>query len=301
MNKKLKYLIRILLGIVIFFLVYFKVGFSNIFKTILSMNNLYWIPALLVLTIAFLVAAYNIKIHTDLINKIPFKVIMKYYMISWAFGLLAPGRIGELSIAYFLKKHKLTIGQGTAVSLFDKIATIFVLGIISIFGFYIFLPKDALFYSLALLISFIVAILLISSKKIRHFIRKYILRKYEHKFKGFYKTIILAFKKKKVISLKILLSLVRWVLVSIMISFLFMGIGTIVSFWNILIITSIASIVVLIPITPGGLGTRDITIIYLYSLIGIDINIAASISLLLNMINYSLAALVFLFVKDEKS
>jgi uncharacterized protein (TIRG00374 family) len=265
MNKKSLLALRITLGILLIVLIYFKIGIKETIKALISMNLLFWIPILITLFLSFIVAAWNIKILSDKIVKIPLKKIYHYYLLSWSLGLLAPGKIGEFSIAYFLKKHNITFGEGFAIALLEKMIIVFCLAIVSGFGFFIFFDfYTAIYLSIFTAIVFLAAVLVVSSKKIRELIRRYILRKYEIHFKGFFKLMKEIMKDKKLIAINILLAILKWTLSSAVMWLIFISLSAKVNFIHVFVISAITIIISLIPLTPSGIGTKEGAAIYLY-------------------------------------
>ena len=61
------------------------------------------------------------------------------YLRSWAYGLVAPGKIGELSLSYMVSKDsRVPIGATLATCLADKIVTLTVSALIALVGTYLF-------------------------------------------------------------------------------------------------------------------------------------------------------------------
>ena len=292
---------KILLGLAILLIVYFKIGFKEIIELSLDINPFYFIPIVIILIVSFFVAAINIKILTNQVKKIGIITILRYYSLGWALGLFALGKLGELSLIYFLRKHKITIGEGFAISIIDKGITVFVLGASSIIGFYLFFREGMIYVSLFLLAGFLISGFAIMNSSIRKWVRKHILRKYEDKFKGFYKLIIKIMQNKKVILLNIFLTVIKWCMSFGIMYLLFIALGAKVSYINVFIISSFSVIVSLVPITMSGLGAREAVGIYAYSLINVDPQKAAAAYLLINFINYSAATKIQILIKTTKN
>ena len=183
-NKSLGRIIRIALGIIIFILIYIKIGIENVLEIIKNNDPLFWIPVLILLLISFLIASVNLQILAKSRHPVKFITMLKYYSYSWSIGLLAPGKVGEFSIAYFLQKRKFTLGEGMAIAFIDKIITVIVLCILSIIGSILFFNSGLTIQILIILILFlIITFFLIFNSNIRMFIRKRILGKYEKRFK----------------------------------------------------------------------------------------------------------------------
>src|SRR3989344_4910157 len=117
--KKLNFLLKLFVGVLILSFLLFKFGFKNILSAIISINPIFIVLIFIILTISKL---------------------FYYGSLSWAVGMFVPAKLGEFSIIPLLKKHDIEIGTGTSISVLDKLVTFITLSIISIIGFLLFLP-----------------------------------------------------------------------------------------------------------------------------------------------------------------
>ena len=131
MKKNFVFMIsRIFISIAILGILIYYVGIKQILETFVSMKKVFLIPILILHIISLLIGALNIKILIKKIkNKLSFRKILKYYLVSWSIGSIMPGKIGEFSILYMLKKENISYGQSLAITMIDKIITIIVLSI----------------------------------------------------------------------------------------------------------------------------------------------------------------------------
>ena len=128
MNKALGWALRFLLGISILSILLYKIGIEPILTTVGGMN-LYFLPIIALLYFANLFfGSLNITIlmsHMKIRPKL--HEIYSYYMLSWAVGLFIPGRVGEVSLVYLLKKKKVPLGEGFLIFVLDKFISVFFL------------------------------------------------------------------------------------------------------------------------------------------------------------------------------
>jgi uncharacterized membrane protein YbhN (UPF0104 family) len=188
MNKNIKNLIKLAIGLSILFFLFYKIGFAKIWGTLISVNP--WvIPMIIVIHVSFIfLGALNSWLMLQPIKRISYIEFMKCYIPSWVIGLLAPGKIGEASIVYFLKKKGFSIGSATAVTVMDKAISLLVIAFIASLGFFILFPTDIAVIFLGILIGGGIIGLLIISSFGRNLIRKIILKKYQGLFSGFANT-----------------------------------------------------------------------------------------------------------------
>ncbi len=295
-------LLKIVLGLGIILYLYTTIGIDRIWLEISQLNPSYIVPILFVLGLSFVIATLNILIFIRAIGKnVAFSQLLKYYIISWSMGLVVPGKIGEFSIVPLLSKKNVKIGEGTAISILDKVITVFVLSIVSAFGLiFIFDLPDTPILLLVLIIISVAPVLIIRSEAVRQIIRKKILRKYEKKFIGFSKVFFSLIKNKATL-LNTILTGFKWFLSSATLWLFFLSLETHLSLVLVFFVSAITTIVSLVPITISGLGIREGMALYLFGMMGVAESTVASVYFLFLILNYLIASFVFLTIKMEKN
>jgi len=299
MNKQIKriypFLWRFVVGIVILLFLLYKLDFRKVYEAVLKVNI--WI-ILIICFYAFLLILINTFIFDVLLRslkkRVKFSDLFKYYAKAWSIGRFFPGRLGEFSIVYYLKKEKIPYGKGSVLALINKLATLITLGAISICGFFLFLSKEQAIKLTLLSLGLIVLIcIFLFSRRIKGVIKKYILRKYASKFKGFSKYLLYFIgKKKKVLSVVFLISFARAVVAATTVAMLFWLYGVKVSLFMVIIINSLGVLAALLPISASGLGIKEATVVYFYSLLGVDPVITGTIYLLIRVVHYVIAGII---------
>lgn len=298
---KIPKITKVIISLTLLIIIISFIGPKKLIDTISKINLIYLIPVILLYLSTFIVGAWNIDILLRGINKnIKFLKLVKYIIISWSLGLITPGKVGDFSIIYFLKKEKVKIGQGFAIILIDKAITVFVLLLFALLTAIILLTKKEAVLIIGVMILTITIGLLILTKKIRSIIKNKILREYSKKFKGFYKTIELIRKNnKKEITYNFILTIFKWFLSSIDVMLIFLALGSKANIFMITIISASLTILNLIPITFHGIGLKEGTGIYLYGLIGIPGEIVITSYITFNILAYGLAAIALYLLAGE--
>lgn len=284
--KKVLPLIRNLLGVaVLIFLVYY-VGVNDIFNSIRSIK-VYYLPVIFGLYILFLCMS-TLCIQILIKKKTSFKKMFKYCSLSWVFGLVIPGKLGELSLAFLLKKEGFNFIPSLVISFIDKFLTLLFLIIISFFGVFLFFDANQSLYFI-IITSLIIGCfyLFFNIKLLQFFIpKKY--RKYSNEFiieySSFFK------KERKRLYFNFLLTILRWLINSFMVFFIFLSLGITINIFYILIINTLTAFTSLIPLTVNGLGIRQSLGVYLFS----KINVSSSLSLNMYLISLSLTYFIAL-------
>ncbi len=302
--KKKFYLLRLILALAILFLLIYKLGYKQIYNTLISADLVYSIFIIFIWMIVLLLGAYNLSIFLKALKlKIYFPRLFRYYLLSWSTGLFFPGKVGELVILRFFKKEQINYGQSSAIYIIDKIITGVVLLLFSSIGLLLLLDSSySIFYGIFILISaFIIFISMVLSKKIRGMIKKYILRKYSYLFEGFSKTLINLFENnKEVIFINLIITIIKIFISAIAIYLLFVSFNQSVNFFYIIIIDSLITVISFIPISFNGLGLKESSAVILYGLVGISPVITASSYILGTILTYLVGFIIFIIIKMEK-
>lgn len=299
MNRKKAILTgKIVFGIGVLFYLFYKVGFVNIAKTISSINFWYLIPIVIVYSFSFVLTALNFYVLLlPLERKLPFWNVMYSSLIAWVGGLISPGKIGELSIVYLLKQDGVEYGKGLAVSAIDKLVTAGTLIIFSAFALFLFeiQPYRILFISM---IGFAGLLFVMFSPITRKWIRKYLLRKYDKLFIGFSKTAKVFITKKGfwALLINIISTTVKWLLLGYIMKLVFLSFGLIIPWWIVLLITSATTLIAMIPVSISGLGVRESSATFLYSMISISPVLVVSVYTVMMLLNYLIVIFVSVFI-----
>jgi len=204
-------------------------------------------------------------------------------MSSLYVGFITPGRIGEFVKALYLKSDKgISISKGFSSVLVDRLFDLYlliILGFIGIWKFGILGKLSDLFIILSIFIVLIPLIILnkqLMEKVIKLLynlaVVKKIKGKIEENFEDFYNWL------QKLISPRLLVSglltCLGYFMFFIQSYLIVMAMDLSINFITITLFMAISNLVSFIPISISGLGTRDATLIYLFSLIGLKAELA---------------------------
>ena len=305
MKNKLFFFLRLIVGPVILGLILYKIGFKSVFGTITKIN-LYYIPIFIIMGLFILyVGGLNIKILT-----LPFKKsarlmkIVKYYSLSWVVSLIIPGRIGEFSIIYFLRKENISMGQRSAIVVLDKIISLAIISTLAIIGFFKFFTREqGMGMFLAIIILFAIGLFFIFNNMGRGIIKKVIPRFLSTKFQGFSKSLFTYFRKfRKELVLNFLLTSFKLSLSALITYLFFFSFGEFsISYIDTLLIYAITVIISLIPISINGLGLKEGAAVYLFSRLGIDPTVVGSVFISALIFNYLFALMVWYMIFDKET
>lgn len=228
-------------------------------------------------------------------------------------GIVTPGRVGETIKALYLKHDKnVPFGEAMASIFIDRFFDFYLLVLLGGIGFFHFLNVNNIKYRIFIfaVIIFLLAIpLLLLNKVILERSAKLIYKSmisqadknmFENQFKAFFSAV------KKIITQHIYLpfffTIAAYLFYFLQCYLLARLISIDISFMTIVSFVSISSLISILPITILGIGTREVSLVYLFSLLNFKAESALAYSFLLFFSFYVISGiLAFLgwFVKGE--
>lgn len=205
---------------------------------------------------------------------------LKSYFSSYAFGVVTPGRLGEFIKIYNVRQFT---GAGLMPSLksaiTDRLFDLIFLLIVALSGTIKFLMHKEINNALIILLSLIIVFILLVLMKI--LIVKILSLKKRKPIKYFdfvIECLNLLMGKKSIYPW--LMTAISYSLFFITTWFLFLSLNITVSIIDTGYVISLVSLVLLLPISVAGFGTRELSLVYLLSLYGVDTVSALTFSLL---------------------
>lgn len=260
-----------------------------------QINPLFLLTIFAIFPIFLFINGLNLYVFVVTFRKICLTKILRYYCLAWAAGFFLPGKIGEFSIVYFLKKEGFSTGEATAIALLDKIFRLAILLSIAFAGLFTFVKSEELLFVIFVFTAlFLLGLFFIFSKSGREFIKKTFLRKYKEVFTGFSKTHKEYFEKKRSVVINIGLTFLAWTINFLMITLIFFGLGKNINFFTIAFVSAISTIAGMLPITINGVGIKEGTFVLLMRQIGVEASVAFGASIAFTAIGYLAAIIVLL-------
>ena len=283
-TKKIKNLVKILISILIIISIIIFIGTEKILEVISKIKIEYFLKLILFYIISTVFTTFAIKY---LIKKKLYKSF-KLKAVSWAAGLFFPSKIGEGSFVILLKKNGFSTKKSFAIFLVDRFVSFSIIGLLAILAIFKYIEIKIDFGHIIILIAILI-VFLTNKNKIKKvsFLKKIFFTINEAK--EYLKS------EKRAVAINYFFSLINFILMFWVIQIIFFSIGQKISFIDIALISSLGSIIGLIPITINGLGVREGTMVYLYSLVGIEPEYSILVSFVYIISAYLLGA-IFLSV-----
>jgi len=302
-----------LIGILIFIIILMKLDLSKTFKILANTNIPFFILSLIIFFPMLIIKCFrwNYIKKTQHMNY-PLKDSILMYFSGFYIGILTPGRLGEFVKVLYLTKDKHPFGKSFLTVFLDRLLDLMFLFLSSYLSLLIFiniLKKEFYILSTFIIASLFIFIILILNKNLTKkvfmllfnlFIPKNYKKKLKLSFYDFYNGLKL-FNKKHLFVI-FLLTAFSWILYFVQVYFLALAININIPFLYLLASITVAATFTLIPISISGIGTRDITLIFFFSLLGISKELAVSLSILILLMTIFaiLPGLVAWFVKPIK-
>ena len=267
-----------------------KINISQLLDNLISINIYYLSLAVLLNIPQLFFKSYRwcLLLKQQNINYSPVQSFL-IYISSLYVGFITPGRIGEFVKTLYLKSEKnIKISIGFSSVLIDRLFDLYlliILGFIGIWKFGILGKFSDIFFILSIVIVLIPLIILnkqLMEKAIKLLynlaVVKNIKGKIEENFEDFYNWL------QKLISPRLLVSglltCLGYFMFFIQSYLIVMAMDLSINFITITLFMAISNLISFIPISISGLGTRDATLIYLFSLIGLKPELAVSYAFL---------------------
>jgi len=278
-RKRIKILAKILFGGLILFGLFYKIGFDKVAESLAHLN-IWALPLAVGFFVMFLwLSAMGSWVLLRAFSQLSFREFLPCYLPSWALGLFLPGKLGEVSIVYYLKNRDIAIGQGTAFFVVGKTVTVLALGMVASTGFFTFFSFRVAVQLFLLLVAVLGGfVFFLLSAFGQNVIRKVLSKKIQERFAGFSSVFSSYFQKHRgLLGLSLGIKLLGFGCIAVMNYFIFsVGLNVRILVFKILQISTMETFSTLIPISVNGLGIRQAMGIYLYGLLGVNAPIVAS-------------------------
>ncbi len=244
------------------------------------------------------------RITKSTINESKFSKMLYILTTGSVVEALTPGAKigGEVTRLYYLKTEmKATTNEATNIIIIQKSISMSVLFSICIISF-VYLCRiisiglsttmQVLIICLAILLIVLLVLFLffskVMSKKLEKSEKKLIIK--VNKFLSSYANATTMIKKKEW-CIQFLISFLVWILFPLKMAILCYSVGIEVNFVILIAITMTSYMIATLPITPGGLGTFEVTMASLFTLVNVNSAIATTVTIVFRVITFWLVML----------
>lgn len=266
-----------LIGLVLLCIVLYCVDWVSFLKLAKQLNTVYLLLALPLFTAIIILKSirWNFLLKIQGI-RIPALVAFRYYAASIFWGIITPGRIGEAAKIVYLKKRGVRAGRGGLSVVLDRLLDLSILLLLTFVGISIVFHKlEWFFIGSTIVILASLFLYQIRSKlnfpSVMHPLFSFLPERFRETFSRFgdqFKSDFKKFSCSKLILLS-LFSVFIWLIYTI--PFFLFGNSIGIEASPVFVLTGIfASVMVaMLPISIGGIGTREAFFIFYFNLLGI--------------------------------
>ncbi len=261
-GKATKTILKIILSVAALYFVFTKIQFTDVLEVYKKSSLVYLIVAALLFALSKFVAALRLNRFLSSIKVlISHKFNLRLYLLGMFYNLFLPGGIGGDGYKIYLlnKQFGVKAKKIFLAILFDRIGGLVALFILCCLLAYL-IPVPQIF-------KYFIWLLIPAGLLVFYFIIQ--------QFFEYFKNIFL------IINLQ---SLLVQFLQLLSAYFILIGIGQPSFIPEYLFVFLVSSIVATLPVTIGGIGSREITFLYGAQLIGLDINASIALSLMFYII-----------------
>jgi uncharacterized protein (TIRG00374 family) len=302
-----------IIGLGIFIYLLLKLDVVKVFQEIKNVNLFYLSVAFVFLVIFFITQTLKwfFLARKQKIN-IPFIDAFKINLISSFYGFVTPSKLGSIMRIDYLKRYGGNTGKGISNFVIDKVLDLSSLFVLVVgFGFIFYaklVPTTSWFLIFSVFILMIIFSFIFYKKEVGRPILKFIHRvfvpkRFKERGKELFDSFYQDMPSLGAILLIFIVNIINWIIDYILIYYISLSLGINISFIPFLVIMIISTLVAQIPITINGLGTRELTMISLFALFGIESIKVFSLSILniiITNIIPAIFAIILLFGKEFK-
>ena len=265
-------------------------GLEKIYGEVLNLNLNYLLLAIALSFFQIFFRAWRWEYIIKIFNKsIGILSSMSYTCISLSFAFITPGRFGELvKVKYLSDKTDMSYKKSFLTVIIEKffdtlvIILFILLGLSLMNGIYLesYLPLFLILY-----IIFLIFILLFL-KRLTKYILKFLPKKYKEKSENISLNKKFSFRT-------FFISIIVWFLLCIQALLVLNSLGNSqIQFHLLIALVPLMALSSMIPISIGGIGTREIVAVYFFSLIGLPAEKSVTFSLLYTFVTIGFVAII---------
>lgn len=262
MNRVLKVILKVLLTVAALYYVFTRIEFTEVVRIFKSVDYLLLTIALLFFILSKIVSAWRLNYFFDMADvKLENKSNLRLYLLGMYYNLFLPGGIGGDGYKIWLLSKKFDIKAkpifwGVFLDRINGVFALYLLGLALVP--FLDLPKMYSILAIALIPFSVLAYYLVTWKF----------------FNRFYSIIIPT----------TMLSMAVQVLQVLSAIFILFSINTFSSITSYVFLFLVSSIIAALPITIGGIGSRELTFLFGANILMLDINQSIALSLLFYVI-----------------
>ena len=293
-SNVVKLALKLTISVVLIYFVFRFIGINKIYKELVN-ANVYYIAISLFFTVFLIIfKAIRWKNIIGMFNiGLNLGSSVKYTLISIAFSLITPSKLGEfIKVKYLTDKTGVRYLKSFITVVIDKgfdIVAMTFLAFLGLMSLQEFSNWSNVFRSLFFIYSILLILVFVLFDQVLKLVYRIVPKKYKESFKRM--------KFSRMLYLKsIVLSLIIWVILSTQASFILKSLGMSSSLLLAISIVPLMALANFVPISLGGIGIREVIAISFFIVIGISAEKSIVFSLMYTFITAGVPALIGSFL-----
>ena len=262
LSSRLKTILILPITIAIFYVIFTKIDFYSVVDVLLHANIFYLLIALLLLFVIILITAKRWQIILETMGyNFQYKDCFNLIMAAFPLTSITPSKSGDVVKAYYLKDKipaSKTVGSVITERMFDVLTLVS----FSLIGMTFCKKYEFAFIALIIFVCIIAVFLLVRAGFNLHLPIK---SSWNEKIQNLILSTKLLIKDKRAFLFILSYSILIWFISIVQTITFFYALGINVPLLFTIANIPIAIFIGLVPVTLGGMGTRDVAIIFLFS------------------------------------
>jgi uncharacterized membrane protein YbhN (UPF0104 family) len=263
-------LVGLLVGLSIIAFCGYTIGLDKIYQSLVTVRPVFLIATFILLFCWLLLGVTNITLMLRPLVKIKFASVFNAYSNANMAALLIPGQIGDAVIIKFFRDFSIPLSQGITVFAADKLITLFWYILFAIYGIYLAeIPFD--FQLLTKFNTFSFLFVVLGSALLFCCVFYWLVSFLSGRVRNWITLSFCYLKKARLaIIINISVTFIRTILLGSAYWVTINAYGAEPSLIHVICFSIAAGMVAYIPISFNGLGTVEVSLVYLFSTIGVE-------------------------------
>lgn len=283
--------LRIGIAFSLLIILFAVIGLDSILRTLREICLMGGVLVAVGLCLLFFLGALNVWILLRALRPIPLADFVVAYSYSWAVSLISPGQAGDASLIFFMRRYDVPLRQSAAAYTLDKAITVLLFGCVACVGAFVAIAEfktlrfPFLVFGLSIVAGALVVALAFSKSSVGG-------GEGPSRWGRFRQELDTFREKWHVLLLNFGMTTLKWMVVSLTYWLAFRSFGVPVAWRDIAVIPIVATLVGYIPVSLAGIGTVEVTAVFLFGKVGVEQPAVVSAYLLLRTMQFLLAILL---------
>lgn len=224
--------------------------------------------------------------------KLPLPGVVGWHFVSLNVGVFTPGGLGDFSLAYFLRRYEIGLGEGFAAVVLDRGVNLCVLAAVAMTGATLYFGVGLFEWLVCGLALGLLPVVALVARRTAPAFRRWAGEWGEQVAAAWRVGTRFVFRHPGAVAVNVAGAVVQTLLFTLQTWLCFRMVGSPVPFADALWLSGIGRLVNLLPVTISGLGIYEGSMVYLFGRVGVAAESALAATLVPRAITWTLAAAI---------